>query len=157
MSTALNVVLLDSSNDASRRVVAARDDEEYGYAIARWFEQADGIATALGHEPLRGFVFEDVEFLEAAVEMAEQYEDAELSASLREKLERARRQPEWHDAARGLATIRAVLGAVRDEKTQIRAAEVRTTKEAVIWDLEAIEAILAEAAATSRMFRFEAT
>jgi hypothetical protein len=156
MSTGLSVVLLDSSNGASRRIVAARDDGEYGYAIARWFEQADSIATALGHVPLRSFVFEDVELYEAAVEMAEQGGDAELSASLSARLERARLQPEWHDAAQGLATIRAVLGAVRDENTQVRATEVRTTTEAVIWDLEAIEAILAEAVAASMSFRFEA-
>jgi hypothetical protein len=156
MSTGLTVVLLDTSIGANRRIVATRDDEEYGYAIARWFKQADNIAAALGHEPLRGFVFEDVDLHEAAVEMAEQDGDAELAASLRAKLERARRQPEWHDATQGLATIRAVLGAVRDDNTQVCASEVRTTKAAVIWDLEAIEAILAEAVSTSMMFRFEA-
>lgn len=156
MSTALGVVLLDTSDGEGRRIVAAREGEEYGYAIARWLEHADRIAAELGRPPMGRFVYQDCELYEAAIDMADREGDEELAASLRTKLEAARSQPEWHDAEQGLESVRGVLEATRDERTLVRPSEVRTTKEAVIWDLETIEAFLVDAAASSTRFRFEA-
>jgi hypothetical protein len=120
VSTGLSVVVLDSAD--GRRSVATLPGEEYGYAIARWFDQADRVSAALGKTPLSTFVYEDLDLYEAALEMADIGIDEALSASLRAKLDRVRRQPEWHDPAAGLDSVRGVLEEVRAGRSLVDAA-----------------------------------
>ena len=156
MSTGLSVVVLDAADGAGRRRVVTLPGEEYGYAIARWFDEADRISAALGTTPLSTFVYEDVELYEAALEMADAAGDGDFGARMRAKLEAARRQPEWHDPADGLDAVRGVLEEVRGGGSRVDEAAARTTADAVLRDLETVAGLLADAAAHGRRFRFEA-
>lgn len=113
----------------------------YGYELPRAFEELDRIAVRRNITPLSEFVLEDLELYEEAID----YADEDLAAELQARAARARSQPEWHDPAEGLKTVRAL----REEL------QLRPGHEGVLADLETVERLLDEAAARGRRFHFD--
>ncbi len=129
---------------------APEEYDQLGDTLPYIIEMLDKLATQIGVQPPRTFVFEDPQQLEEA-------EEGELSPELQERLETQR---EWSDVTEGLATFEALLEHFRKLTPKEQAELCKSTyrqvpPESVLYELEAFVSALEEAQGDS--FRIEFT
>jgi hypothetical protein len=112
----------------------------YGHNIgAMGVYTLDQRLTETGIAPLGAFLHEDIATLEKALPFAQPAE----RIAMERRLSELRAQPEWHDPAQGLATVRALLAQLGEDEAY----------EGVASDLRTYQAILEEAAREQDLFR----
>ena len=129
-------------------------DEEgrgYGHALAECREALTGVAQRLGIRPLHRFATTESDLWDELAEevMARAEDEREAEAEIQELLNE---RGDWHDPEDGLETVRTLIAHYESASTDADVS-ASSSAEDVLFDLRAIEMILAEAARKERGFR----
>jgi hypothetical protein len=162
-------MIIELENQGAASIPPEMDPEDqgfvYGAAIFSSLSTVDSLAREQGLAPLGNFLFEDAMFfadvLEDALEADEKSaSNEELEQAIAAKIQQVSDKPEqdrWYDPADCLKTVRQLRVYIHvDNHKELEDRIFKDTQLAIalLWDLEAYERILAQAAAENTRFAF---